>query len=81
MPHLVRVVKGVFAKSEGMRPMQVVEKPSYTVSDWLVDRYLQPIVDQANDEARQRAEREHDPVRRGFRYLSDTAWLASPWRP
>ena len=61
----------------------VREKPRYTVLDWLVDRYLQPIIDQANEEARQRAAREHerDPDRRGFRYMSDTAWLESPWRP
>ena len=31
MPHPVRVVKGIFAKSEGVRPMQVVEKPALSI--------------------------------------------------
>lgn len=59
----------------------VREKPRYTVLDALVDRYLDAIIDEANKQARQRAERERDPVRRGFRYLSDTAWISSPWKP
>ena len=68
----------------------VCERSRHTVLDALVDRYidtalvdryLNTIIAKANEEAWQRAERERDPVRRGFRYLSDTAWLASPWRP
>ena len=31
MPHPVRVVKGIFAESEGVRPMQVVEKPALSI--------------------------------------------------
>ena len=61
--------------------MLVEEKPRYTVADWVVDQYIKPIIEQMKEEARQRAERERDPVRRGFQHLSDTAWLESPWRP
>ena len=44
MPHPVRVVKGIFAKSEGMRPMQVVENapPALFLMSWSIVSWQQP---------------------------------------
>ena len=55
MPYPVRVVKEIFAKSEGVCPMQVVEnRPSRTVLDELVERFLDAAAKSAAETARQR---------------------------